>query len=267
MNSKLLFLIGFVAGVVAFFLAASWLGVDLTKSGAQNGARGIAAVGIAVLVSIVVMALAAPSINRADRSELAVTPRLREQALGRKDPRYKDFIRARSLYLGYLSEHRISDIPYGVTPAQRAAARHDSGLAEAERLFIAACDGAINAGSQPDAAVAWYQLGLLYQLQGRLDEAPQAMRNALGIFDNLPQLASDHQEIQSNCHYVLGKVALEQGDRVLARSALESALKIDTARHDRRAQAETRAALARCDDNYNSTYQSLLDRIRLTRLD
>jgi len=253
MKSKLIAFIGFVAGVVAFFLSASWLGVDLTKSGAQNGARGIVAVGIAVLVSIVVMALAAPSINRADRSELAVTRRLREQALGRKDPRYKDFTRARSLYLGYRRQHQIGDIPYAITPAQRAAARHDAGLAEAEGLFIAARDGAIKAESQPDVAVAWYQLGHLYHLQGRLDEAAQAMRNALGIIDNLPQLSSDHQEIQSNCYYVLGKVALEQGDRVLARSKLESALAIDTARHDIRAQAETRAALARCDDNYDSS--------------
>lgn len=266
MNSKLL-LIGFVAGAVAFFLAASWLGVDLTKSGAQNGARGIAAVGIAVLVSIVVMALAAPFINRADRSELAVMRRLRERARSQIDPRFKAFSRARNLYLGYLREHQIGDIPYGVTPAQRAAAHDDLGLAEAERLFCMARDEAIRAGSQPDAAVAWYQLGLLYQLQGRLDEAAQAMRNALDIFGNLPQLTSDHQEIQSNCYYVLGKVALEQGDRDLARSALKSALAIDTARHDMRAQAETRAALARCDDNYNSTYQSLLDRIHLTRLD
>lgn len=251
MNSRytLLGLIGLVAAAIAFYLAASWLGVDITKSGAQNGVRGVAAVGIALLISVIAMALMAPSINRADRSELAVVSRLTEQVASLQDSRYKAFSRARDLYLGYLRQHQIADLPGGVTPAQRVAARQDPGLAEAEHLFCVARDGAIHAGSQPSVAIAWYQIGLVYQLQGRLDEAAQALRNALDIMDNLPQLDNNAQETQSNCHYMLGQVALEQGDFGLAQHQLQSALVIDIARHDRQAENQTRAALARCNDN------------------
>lgn len=246
-RSRLLVVIGVVAGAIAFFLAALLLRVDITKSGAQNGGSGIAVMGIAALGAVIAMAVAAPYIRRADRSELAVVPRLREQAAGQKEPRYQAFVRARDLYLGYLREHQIIDVPAGVSPAQRAAARQDPGLAEAERLFGVARDGAIEAGAQASAAVAWYQIGLVYQLMGRLDESAQALRSAVGILGDLPQLGNDDQETQSNCHFTLGQVALEQGDRGLARRELESALAIDTARHDRQAQAQTRAALARCD--------------------
>ena len=248
MNSKsgLLILIGVVGGTIAFILSAYLLGVDITRSGAENGGRGIAAMGIAVLGMFIAMAVAAPYIRRADRSQLAVGPRLLEHAAGQKESRYQAFSQARDLYLGYLREHQIVDLPFGVTPAQRAAARQDAGLAEAVHLFCVARDGAVEAGAQPSVAIAWYQIGLVYQLQGHLDKSAQALRSALDILDDLPQLGNDDRETLGNCHYALGQVALEQGDRGLARRELESALVIDTARHDRQAQAQTRAALARC---------------------
>lgn len=203
-------------------------------------------VGVGLLGAIVAMSVAAPYIRGADRSKLALIPRLREKAAGQQDPRYHAFSRARDLYLGYLREHQIADVPDGITPAQRAAARQDPGLGEAERLFCVARDGALQAAAQPSVAISWYQIGLVYQLQGRLDEAAQALHKALDILGDLPRLDNDDQESQSNCHYALGRVALEQGDRSLARQELQAALAIDTARHDLQAQAQTRAALARC---------------------
>jgi tetratricopeptide (TPR) repeat protein len=247
MNSRntLLMGVGLAAAAIVFFVASSLMGVDVTKTGAQNGGQGLAVVGIALLAGMVAMMIAAPYVRRADRSELAVGLRVLEKTAALQDPRYEAFGRARSLYLHYLRDHGIDTRPAAMPGWEREAACEDAGLREAERLFKVARDGAITSGAQTNAAVAWYQLGMLYQLQERLDEAAQALRAALTILRDLPQLGSSDQETQSNAHFALGEVAMEQNKREEAQREFQAALAIDIARHDLQAQAQTQAALTR----------------------
>ena len=72
-----------------------------------------------------------------------------------------------------------------------------------------------------------YHLGMLFNLQGRLDQARTELKDALGIFESFPQLSRENHRIISGCYYHLGVNNLYRGTIKDARKQFQSSLKMD----------------------------------------
>ncbi len=133
--------------------------------------------------------------------------------------------RARATYDRYAA--RISLELVGPTPEQVAAAREDTALFEAERLYLDVRLLCESAGEISNQAAVDYQLGLLYRVQGRGEESLDRLDRALVTFRCvLKPNARVHDSI-SLCHYYIGKALMDRGDIREARRHLKAAIEID----------------------------------------
>src|SRR5687767_1946513 len=83
--------------------------------------------------------------------------------------RFARYRSARLAYEQYL--RRLGKPLFKITAADQEAARKDSGLAAAESDYREALRLTLEEGDLRDAALAYGQLGQLYLLQGRTEEA------------------------------------------------------------------------------------------------
>lgn len=167
-----------------------------------------------------------------------------EWLAGRKQPRFEAYRRARLTYEAYLARNAVDFNE--LTDDHFLAARADPSLAQAERDYRHTIQLSQKENAQRDAAIAFYQLGMLLHIQGRFEEARDPLCQALDILDSLPQVERDEQSAISNCHYHLGLIALRLGDAHEARSQLERSVRIDTSLGDLSGAAMGKRALARC---------------------
>lgn len=153
---------------------------------------------------------------------------------------YRD---AKARYEVYLREHH----PAGylmLTDADHQLARADRSLVEAEAAYRRAIEltRELDVEAEGDLAVALYQLGMLYHLQGRLAEAKSAFVESSRTMATVPV---PEPRATSGVEYHLGLLALREGSLAEARRLLRNALSIDTLVGDEPAIALDRAALER----------------------
>lgn len=148
---------------------------------------------------------------------------------------------AKARYEAYLREHQPVDYLV-LTDADHQRARADPSLLEAEAAYQHAIELTRDAEEEGDLAVALYQLGMLYHLQGRLAEGKSAFVESSRTMAAVPV---PEPRATSGVEYHLGLLALRAGSPAEARRRLRSALSIDTLVGDETAIALDRAALER----------------------
>ena len=132
-----------------------------------------------------------------------------------------------------------------LTDNDRIRANEDSGLLEAAHLFRQAIDISEQEGITYDAAVAYWWLGMLLQLQGKFDESDRAYKDALGLIPKLPR-DRNALALTSDCHYQLGIIAEWQADIQEACSRFKKSLDLCTEIGDRFGILASRDAVKRC---------------------
>lgn len=184
---------------------------------------------------------------------------LREWFVGKSDFRVGAFREARQLYEDYLLKE-IDVQVFMLSREQQEQAKLDSHLKEAERLFNLAISlsgqefqAQQQIGYQQDIAVAKYHLGMLFNIQGRLDEARAELNEALEIFDSFPQLSRDNHRIISGCHYHLGVNDIYSGSITDARENFLKSLDIDRHLSDSSGAQYCQYALDYCNEQSHLT--------------
>jgi len=107
----------------------------------------------------------------------AITQQRLLTTLSPEIPRLSYFVRAKQLYYAY--NNRLGVALEKMTANHFAAASGDASLQEAEELFKRAIDLSRREGQNRDAAIAAYQLGMLYHVQGRSADATRSFEEAL----------------------------------------------------------------------------------------
>jgi tetratricopeptide (TPR) repeat protein len=166
-----------------------------------------------------------------------------EWLASKSHPRFRYFRGAKQKYAEFIQQ--LTDVPLeGLTPEQRAMARTNAALREAEDLFEKALELSEKEEATNDAASCYFQLGMIYHHQDRLDDAARAFHQALERLWDLPRPDAVAKRVLSGCQYRLGLLHLEQGRLTDARRDLEASLTIDTALQDLEGQRLCRLALA-----------------------
>jgi tetratricopeptide (TPR) repeat protein len=148
---------------------------------------------------------------------------------------YEDYIRDSSA-MGRPGFPKLKEIDF-----RRAAS--DTHLLQAEQLYLRALALSRQEKVFRDTAVALYQLGMLYHLQGRLAESREALEEALDIADSLPHLEDPEIKLISGCCYHLGILAAREGRTDLAKTFLNRSVNIDDAFADVYGQALSSEAI------------------------
>jgi tetratricopeptide (TPR) repeat protein len=169
-------------------------------------------------------------------------------------PRYAIFREGRRLYEEYCEEK--------LTPAQKdfsslaepdfSEAASDQRLKLAETLYREALELCGQDNAYHDIAVACYQLGLLFHLQGRLHESEAFCMQGLEIADSLPFLNDAEVQLISGCCYHLGILAARNGRKDEAKQLLNRSLRLDESLSDFSGAGLTRKALAQIVGDSNS---------------
>lgn len=164
--------------------------------------------------------------------------------MARHDPSVATFNDAKTIYLAYVA--KLQKQLHGYVPEVWPAAVEDAELVNAERLFRRAASLAHERRRLDCVAIAQYQLGILFHLQGRLDEANEILESACRYFEGALRVDSS---LVSNCHYHLGQIANLRGQGRIARHHLQIALKIDEEARDFDGSQLCRRALSKCSDD------------------
>ena len=183
---------------------------------------------------------------------------LREWFVSQSDLRVKSFREAKLLYEDYLL--REIDVQFFMlSTEQQEQASSDSQLEEVERLFNLAISLSRQEfqtrqqiGYQQDIAVAKYHLGMLFNLQGRLEKAKVELQDALEIFGSFPQLSRENYRIMSGCYYHLGINNLYSGSIDEARDNFRGSLNLDRQISDPSGLRLCESALNYCDNRDNN---------------
>ena len=151
-----------------------------------------------------------------------------EWMASRRDPRFAAYREARLLYEAHVAE--VGTPFHALTDEQRERAAGDPALGRVEALYRKALEQSRQEGAEGDVAIACFQLGLLYHLQGRRADAGDSFRRALAVFEASPFPPQSIQEAAGDCHYHLAIIARHEGRLA------------DAGRHLRRARSFATAA-------------------------
>jgi hypothetical protein len=162
-------------------------------------------------------------------------------ARARGDEGHIAFAEARRLYQSYVASlqkpfDHLSNVDF-------EAAIKDSDLARAEELYTKARLLAAEEKRSDNVAIADYQLGLLYHLQGRLSEARQRLQSAVGLLESSINVGYSVRSTLSGCFYHLGIISMRVGDRAEAERLLHKSLEIDEEETDLQGIALCKGAL------------------------
>jgi tetratricopeptide (TPR) repeat protein len=180
--------------------------------------------------------------------------KLREWFASQSDSRISAFRKAKQLYEDYLSKNITVQV-FMLSEEQQEQANLDSDLKDAERLYNFAISQSKKEsqlthqiGYHQDIAVAKFDLGMLFNIQGRLDEARKELEEALEIFDSFPQLSSENHRIISGCYYHLGVNDIYLESITDARNNFRKSLNIDRQISDSFGIRSCEEALEYCDN-------------------
>ncbi len=171
--------------------------------------------------------------------------RFLEWLASKDDARFRAYRVARVRFERYIGQLPVPQEQ--LSTDQRNEARHAPQMVEVESLYLQAIEMSDKAGAIVDVASGHFQLGRLFHLQGRFEEASESFQTALSIYDSLPVLGNDERQGAGDCHYFLGYLALHRGDVERARSEFKISLEVDLALGNLRGQAAGSQALALCD--------------------
>lgn len=169
--------------------------------------------------------------------------RVRLNLLAKSSPRLSSFLRAKKLYYNYAKRLGIPFEKLTDDHFKKAAA--DSSLHEAEELYTKAIDISLEEDQDRDAAIAKYQLGMLYHIQGRKAEARQLFDDALIILD---EYMSDKEAVSTaaGCYYHLGLLAESERNMTDAQKLYKKAYELETSIGELRDAYASEVALERC---------------------
>jgi len=150
---------------------------------------------------------------------------IRESLLSRYFPWYRLYITAKQLHES--SQHGLFRDGYYhlLTETQKKAARECPRLNQAIEIYKQCIEIETKAGRILNAGITHRQLGLIYQRQGRLEEAYDEYNIALNLLEDLPN--AEALPALSSCHLRLGEIAINRGDKSTARYHLERSKEID----------------------------------------
>jgi hypothetical protein len=151
--------------------------------------------------------------------------KLYEWYAARYMPRFKIFREAKVLYNHYMDTQNISF--YKRTDEIRSFAARDAYLMEAEKKYKKAIQLSEIETVLSDVAIGKYQLGMLYHLQGKFDEAMNELNSSTDILESLPQINKELRQTLSGCYYHLGIIEMIKGSNENARKHLINARSID----------------------------------------
>ncbi len=144
-------------------------------------------------------------------------------------------------YMAYLNAHpKRYDL---LDENDLRVAGQDAGLLRAETLYLEARKIAEADGRTDSASTTDYQLGMLYHLQGRLDEALDHLERAVVILNAKVVVGRNEREMLSGCYYHQGILAMRRKDRLEAERLLTKSCEIDESQNDHNGAAMSRAAL------------------------
>lgn len=172
-----------------------------------------------------------------------VIAELMEWIGGKTKPRFKKFREAKWWFERF--KEALGQPFVTMSAETRKAFVNDPGLDKVEMIYRDVLKQCIEENANKDAAIVWYQLGLLYQLQYRIDEAINAYKNAMEIYKNTPVLNRNDKATISDTHYHLGFIALDLDDREKAKREFDASIAIDRAIGNSRSIQITETALRR----------------------
>jgi tetratricopeptide (TPR) repeat protein len=196
-------------------------------------------------------------------------------------PRFRLYRNARQSFEAYCAA--LDMTPDGPSPQQQEAAKRDAGLQEAEKFFREAIRLSKAAHAYRDVAAGWYELGMLFNLQGRWSDALRALIDALLVINNLyggppdpsrpwaidimgkvPRLNRDAKRLFSGCYFQIGLAYLKQDMFKEAKEDFETSLKIDLDLGDPEGQSLCRIGIRKCDDALEERKKkSKVDRVQV----
>lgn len=165
-----------------------------------------------------------------------------EWGAAKKNPRFQVFVQAKATYESYLQDLRMRFDEMSLEHYDQA--QRDPRVRSAEHGFEAAIAMCGADHALADAAVAKFQLGMIYHAQGKLDASATLMHSALEVFNSLPH--RNRGADMSGCYYHLGIIAMKQQRFAEAIRDLSRSRQMDEANGDFSGVQACDLALANC---------------------
>lgn len=131
-------------------------------------------------------------------------------------PKLKLFLDAKKITEKFMSSQGVHF--YLLMDENRLKAAQSNELKIAEAKYLEAIHLSEQDNMYQDAAVGYYQIGMLYHAQGRYEEAVRVLNKAIELLEGLPLLENDKKQTIGDCHYHLGVIEMNKGN-------MESAIK------------------------------------------
>jgi tetratricopeptide (TPR) repeat protein len=172
---------------------------------------------------------------------------LGEWLMSYRSERFRLFRTARLQHEAYMKQHGIN--VETITPEQRKHAANSEELKEAENLYRKSLEITCAEGATKNVAIVHQQLGLLHYMRGELDHSRESYSESLSLIQNQPRMDAGDCDAVSTCQIFLGLIALENGDRSLAREHILKAMEIDEALNNPWSIQMDQRLLTRCDNH------------------
>jgi tetratricopeptide (TPR) repeat protein len=144
--------------------------------------------------------------------------RLFERFSAKFSSRFRLFREGKALYESFYRTQNF--FLFQRTDEDRMIALGNARLKKAELNFKEAVRLSRDENEFEDAATGLFQLGMLYHLQGRYDEAMAAFYSAMETMNQLPQADLRVDQLLGDCHFQLGIIEMNRGDKEKAKEHL-----------------------------------------------
>lgn len=147
--------------------------------------------------------------------------------------RFKIYRDARHKLDTYRKINKLNDSLENINMKQRKSLRNDPELLEIERIFHDVIKLCLKEDDQQNVAMVYYELGILYRIQCKIQESWDCFQKCIELLNNMPFSNKIQKKAVSNSHYYLGFLGLDINDMKLAKKEFEKSMAIDKALNDR----------------------------------
>ena len=160
-------------------------------------------------------------------------------------PRFKMYRDTRHKFDAYRRINKLNDYLDNINMEKRKSLRNDPELLEIERMFRDVIKLCLNDDDQQNVPMVYYELGILYRIQYKIQESSDCFQKCLELLNSMPFPSKSQKKVVSNCHYYLGFLGLDMNDMKLAKKEFEKSMAIDNAMNDMVSLQITRNVISR----------------------